>query len=72
MTVGLLGVVTGALLLLEPLGLGFLLLLAGGGPEAWDTLPDVRAPLLLALVTGVLFIVSLCVWLISLIFRRRA
>ena len=72
MTVSLLGLVAGALLLLEPLGMGFIFLLAGGGPESWDSLPNVNPPLLLVLVTAVLFIVSLAVWLISLIFRRRA
>ncbi|NTX99890.1 hypothetical protein [Deinococcus sp. JMULE3] len=72
MTVSLLGLVAGALLLLEPLGMGFIFLLSGGGPESWDSLPKVNPPLLLVLVTAVLFIVSLVVWLISLIFRRRA
>ncbi|GAA5435342.1 hypothetical protein Daqu01_00448 [Deinococcus aquaticus] len=69
MALGMLGFTVGVLLVLPSLGTGFVLILAGGGPDATDTLPDIRFGSALAYGSGVLFVVGLVAFALSCWFR---
>ena len=69
MVLGMLGALVGALLVLPSLGTGFLLVLAGGGPDSTDTLADVRFGSALLYGSGVLFVLGLIAFAVSYQFR---
>jgi hypothetical protein len=69
MALGVLGALVGALLVLPSLGTGFVLVLAGGGPDSTDTLADIRSGTALLYGSGVLFMVGLIAFAVSYQFR---
>ncbi len=69
MALGALGALVGALLILPSLGTGFVLVLAGGGPDSADTLSEIRSGTALLYGSGVLFVVGLIAFAVSYQFR---
>ncbi|WP_291431354.1 hypothetical protein [Deinococcus sp.] len=69
MALGTPGFTVGVRLVLPSLGMGFVLILAGGGPDANDTLPGTRFGSAPAYGSGVLLVVGLVVFALSSWFR---
>ncbi|GGB63714.1 hypothetical protein GCM10008019_19660 [Deinococcus soli (ex Cha et al. 2016)] len=69
MALGALGALMGALLVLPALGTGIALVLAGGGPDATDPLPEIRFGSALVYGSGMLFVLGLIAFAVSYQFR---
>lgn len=65
MALGALGALVSVLLILPSLGMGFVLVLAGGGPDSTDTLADIRFGSALLYGSGVLFVLGLIAFAVS-------